>query len=45
MITGALVVHGQLPAKVRRERMQQAQSAKILIGALSLLSEGLDIRH
>ena len=43
MIDGALVVHGQLPAKVRRERMQQAQSTNILIGTLSLLSEGLDI--
>lgn len=43
MIDGALVVHGQLPAKVRRERMSLAQTAHILIGTLSLLSEGLDI--
>jgi superfamily II DNA or RNA helicase len=43
MIDGALVVHGQLPAKLRRERMDLAQTTRILIGTLSLLSEGLDI--
>jgi superfamily II DNA or RNA helicase len=43
MMDGALVVHGQLPAKVRRERMVLAQTTRILIGTMSLLSEGLDI--
>jgi len=39
----ALVLHGQLPAKVRAERMEKAQDASLIIGTLSLLSEGLDI--
>lgn len=43
MIPGALVVHGKLPTKLRRERMELAQTNRILIGTLSLLSEGLDI--
>jgi superfamily II DNA or RNA helicase len=43
MIDGALVMHGQLSAKLRRERMASAQTTRILIGTLSLLSEGLDI--
>lgn len=43
LMEGSLVVHGQLPAKLRRERMELAKTAKILVGTLSLLSEGLDI--
>jgi len=39
----ALVLHGQLPAKVRADRMAKAQDAQLIIGTLSLLSEGLDI--
>ena len=43
MMEDSLVVHGQLPAKLRRERMELAQTAKILVGTLSLLAEGVDI--
>jgi len=39
----ALVLHGQLPAKVRAERMAAAPEAQLIIGTLSLLSEGIDI--
>jgi superfamily II DNA or RNA helicase len=45
MIDGATVVHGKLPAKVRRERMDAAKTTQVLIGTLSLLSEGVDIPH
>ncbi|SHE19268.1 DEAD/DEAH box helicase [methanotrophic endosymbiont of Bathymodiolus puteoserpentis (Logatchev)] len=41
----ALVLHGQLPAKVRAERMAQAPDAQLIIGTLSLLSEGIDLPH
>jgi superfamily II DNA or RNA helicase len=40
-----LVLHGQLPAKVRLERMAAAPSAPLIIGTLSLLSEGIDLPH
>jgi len=43
--TNALVLHGQLPAKVRAERMAKAQDAQLIIGTLSLLSEGIDLPH
>jgi len=41
----ALVLHGQLPAKVRAERMEKAPEAPLIIGTLSLLSEGIDLPH
>ncbi|MDC9728344.1 MAG: DEAD/DEAH box helicase [Methyloprofundus sp.] len=41
----ALVLHGQLPAKVRAERMVKANDAQLIIGTLSLLSEGIDLPH
>ena len=41
----ALVLHGQLPAKVRTERMAKAPDAQLIIGTLSLLSEGIDLPH
>ncbi len=41
----ALVLHGQLAAKVRAERMAQAQESALIIGTLSLLSEGIDLPH
>ncbi len=41
----ALVLHGQLPAKVRVERMAKAPEAPLIIGTLSLLSEGIDLPH
>jgi superfamily II DNA or RNA helicase len=41
----ALVLHGQLPAKVRAERMAAAPGASLIIGTLSLLSEGIDWPH
>jgi len=41
----ALVLHGQLPAKERAERMSQAPEAQLIIGTLSLLSEGIDLPH
>jgi len=41
----ALVLHGQLPAKVRIERMEQAAESQLIIGTLSLLSEGIDLPH
>lgn len=40
-----LVIHGQLPAKARAERMEKAQEAQLIIGTLSLLSEGVDLPH
>ena len=43
--TNSLVLHGQLPAKVRAERMARAQDAQLIIGTLSLLSEGIDLPH
>jgi len=41
----ALVLHGQLPAKMRAERMKQATESQLIIGTLSLLSEGIDLPH
>jgi superfamily II DNA or RNA helicase len=41
----ALVLHGQLPAKIRAERMTKAKDAQLIIGTLSLLSEGIDLPH
>lgn len=41
----ALVLHGQLSAKVRAERMKQATENQLIIGTLSLLSEGIDLPH
>lgn len=41
----ALVLYGQLPAKVRAERMACANNATLIIGTLSLLSEGIDLPH
>lgn len=40
-----LVLHGQLPAKIRVERMAQAAQSQLIIGTLSLLSEGIDLPH
>ena len=40
-----LVLHGQLPAKTRNERMTKATDAQLIIGTLSLLSEGIDLPH
>jgi len=40
-----LVLHGQLPAKTRVERMSKAAEAPLIIGTLSLLSEGIDLPH
>jgi len=40
-----LVLHGQLSAKVRIERMTKAESSRLIIGTLSLLSEGIDLPH
>ena len=41
----ALLLHGQLPAKIRAERMARASQAQLIIGTLSLLSEGIDWPH
>jgi len=41
----ALLLHGQLPKKVRDERMQAAHDSQLIIGTLSLLSEGIDWPH
>jgi superfamily II DNA or RNA helicase len=40
-----LLIHGQLPTKVRSERMAAAQNARLIIGTAQLLGEGLDIPH
>ncbi|MFU8789519.1 MAG: DEAD/DEAH box helicase [Methylobacter sp.] len=40
-----LLIHGQLPAKLRLERMKSAQTARLIIGTSQLLSEGLDFPH
>ncbi len=40
-----LVLHGQLPTKTRAERMVKAPEAHLIIGTLSLLSEGIDLPH
>lgn len=41
----ALLLHGQLPKKIRDERMKAAHSSQLIIGTLSLLSEGIDWPH
>ena len=41
----ALVLHGQLKAKERAASMAKAPEAQLIIGTLSLLSEGLDLPH
>jgi superfamily II DNA or RNA helicase len=38
-----LLIHGQLPAKLRTERMILAQKAGLIIGTAQLLSEGIDL--
>lgn len=38
-----LLIHGQLSAKVRAERMVAAQDAQLIVGTSQLLSEGIDI--
>jgi len=40
-----LVLLGQLPTKVRAERTGKAPEAQLIIGTLSLLSEGIDLPH
>lgn len=40
-----LLLHGQLPARLRAERMQSAANYNIIVGTLSLLSEGIDWPH
>jgi superfamily II DNA or RNA helicase len=41
----ALVLHGQLPTKLREARMQAAEDSQLIIGTLGLLSEGIDWPH
>ncbi|MGZ8927655.1 MAG: DEAD/DEAH box helicase [Methylobacter sp.] len=41
----ALILHGQLPKKTRSERMAVAADHRLIIGTLSLLSEGIDWPH
>ncbi len=41
----SLLLHGQLPAKARAERMEAAPNHRIIVGTLSLLSEGIDWPH
>lgn len=41
----ALLLHGQLPKKIRDERMMAAHGSPLIIGTLSLLSEGIDWPH
>jgi superfamily II DNA or RNA helicase len=43
--TDSLVLHGQLPNKIRAERMANAPEAQLIVGTLSLLSEGIDLPH
>jgi superfamily II DNA or RNA helicase len=38
-----LLVHGQLPDKVRTARMLAAQDARLIIGTAQLLGEGIDL--
>jgi superfamily II DNA or RNA helicase len=40
-----LVLHGQLPVKQRASRRAKAPEASLIIGTLSLLSEGIDLPH
>lgn len=41
----ALLLHGQLPKKVREQRMRDAPDSRLIIGTLQLLSEGIDWPH
>ena len=41
----ALLLHGQLPKKVREQGMRDAPGSPLIIGTLSLLSEGIDWPH
>lgn len=41
----ALLLHGQLPKRLRDERMKTAKDSQLIIGTLSLLSEGIDWPH
>jgi superfamily II DNA or RNA helicase len=41
----SLLLHGQLPTKTRAERMAAAANHRIIVGTLSLLSEGIDWPH
>ncbi|MDD1621950.1 MAG: DEAD/DEAH box helicase [Methylococcaceae bacterium] len=41
----ALLLHGKLPKKLREERMHGAPDCQLIIGTLSLLSEGIDWPH
>jgi len=41
----ALLLHGQLPKKEREQRMKDAPGRPLIIGTLSLLSEGIDWPH
>ena len=38
-----LLIHGQLPDKIRTARMLAAQDARLIIGTSQLLSEGIDL--
>jgi len=40
-----LVIHGKLSATERRERMQQASAAPLIIGTVQLLGEGINWPH
>ncbi len=41
----ALLLHGQLSKKLREERMAAASENRLIVGTLSLLSEGIDWPH
>ncbi len=41
----ALLLHGQLSKSEREQRMNEAPNAQLIIGTLSLLSEGIDWPH
>lgn len=42
MISGALLIHGRIPAKERQKRMAQLATARVVVGTKGLLGEGLD---
>ncbi len=42
-LEGALEIHGKLPAKERRSRMERISEHQITIGTTGLLGEGLDV--
>ena len=43
MMPGSVLVHGGLPKKVRVAAVEAMQTADIIVGTFSLLSEGIDI--